>query len=192
MKRSIYFGVLVGVLVLLQACTSALIKPGQLIRIQDLSVQSPVAWTQFGSGRSRTWTRDGPALNSLMLVDGIKDREHVFLQTRTRQMRKGEGALYRAGMTDIEVVELLADGLQSIGAENVQTLGVRPFQIAAVAGFFAEYAFQNEAGLHYRALVVGESTGNTLSYGLFYAPAEFYFERERASVEAIFSSIRQR
>lgn len=182
---------LLGLLALLSGCTQALIKPDQTVRVEHLQLRSPVAWTQFGSGRSRTWTRDGPALNHLMVIAGVKDREHVFLHSRTRQMRKGEGALYRAGMTDSEVVELLADGLQTLGAENVQTIAVRPFQFAAAAGFEAEFAFQNEAGLHYRATLVGHAAAANLSFLLFYAPAEFYFERDEDAVAAIFRSLRR-
>lgn len=181
----------IALLLLLSACTSPLIKPDTPVRVESLTLTSPIAWTQYGIGRSRAWTLDGPALNSLLLIDGIKDREHVFLHTRNRQMRKGEGALFRAGMTDIEAVELLADGLQTLGAENVRTVQVDPYDFAGMPGFAAQFEFQNAAGLHYRAMLVGETLADTLSYLLFYAPAEFYFERDRRSVESIFRSIRR-
>lgn len=176
---------------LLGGCTASLIKPDQEVRVHTLGLRSPVAWTQFGEGRSRSWTLDGPALNRLQVIDGVKDGEHVFLHRRTQRMRKGEGALYRAGMTDPEIVDLLADGLATQGAENVQILEVRPFRFAAVQGFAADFRFQNEAGLHYRATLAGAADGSTLSYLLFYAPQQYFFERDLEAVQAVFQSARR-
>ena len=60
------------------------------------------------------------------------------------------------------------------------------------AGFRFDFDFASRRGLAYRGIGVGEIVGDTLSFVLYFAPAEFYFERDRASVEQLLGSIRTR
>jgi len=178
-------------LVLPGCAVAPLVKVREPVRMGSFEVSSPIEWSQFGINRMRTWTLDGPDLNHLMFYVDIKDREHVFLQLPTaRQRRKGEGALYRAGISESEAVELIADGLSAYGLVTPKIEKVSPAQFGAQSGFSFELSFATERGLRYQAIGIGEIQQNTLSYALYYAPSEYYFTRNKADVEAVFRSIR--
>lgn len=178
-----------GLLVLaLPGCVSDRVRPGEDVRIGEITLTSPVGWSQRGHGRERYWTIDGPALNSLAIFQNVREGEHLLLLPRGR--RRDEGAIYRAAMSEAEVQELFADALQSLGLLNVSTAGLRPARFGSRPAFRFELAYDTPRGLRYRGLVLAEIDGGTLSYLVYDAPSEYYFERDLASVEALFESLR--
>jgi hypothetical protein len=176
---------------------SPLVEPGKPVLVKDIRVDSPIRWSQFGDARSRLWTIDGTLLNNFHLFADIKSGEHVFLQAKGRAERKGEGLLFNAQMSELEVQELIVDAIRGSDAVNVIASNLRPAKFGARPGFRFDLNFEsgsgtqmgNRGGLKYRAMVLAEIQGGTLSYALFYAPAEHYFGRDRASVEQIFSGL---
>lgn len=176
----------------LAGCGSPLVRPHEPVQLKSFSVTSPIAWSQFTIGRERIWTLDGPLLNRVWMIDGVKPGEQVFLDSRPLGRRKGEGAIFRAGISDLEAVELIADGLRESGVDQLEIRRVQPFNFGSHAGFRFDFDFASRRGLAYRGIGVGEIGGDTLSFVLYFAPAEFYFERDRASVEQLIGSIRTR
>ena len=190
---------LVAATLLLGACgVAAVVQPGQPVKVRDLTVVSPISWSQFGSARERTWTLDGGLLNQLGIFTDVKDGEHLFLARRSGRQRRGEGPLFRASMDALEVQELFADALKSAGLANLSTSNLRPAKFGQREGFRFDLQFESgsgaslgaRGGLRYRAMVLAEVSGGTLSYLYFDAPEEYYCARDQASVEAIFASVR--
>lgn len=176
-----------GMLVLLlAACGSPLVQPG-MHQVDGLRIDTPVAWSDLGRRGERLWTRDGMTLNALRIYTDIRPGEHVFRQ-RLRGERD-EGTRFRAGLGQVELVELIVEGLRASGLQNVEARALAPARIAGQAGFRAELGFDNSAGLHYRGLLIGEGSDGSLSFLMYSAPAEHYFEHEREAVEAIFKSL---
>ena len=183
---------------LLGGCgVAAVVEPGKPVVIKDLGVSPQIRWNQFGDARSRVWTLDGGLLNSLRMVADVKPGEHIFLATRGRAERRGEGLLYKAQMSELEVQELFVDALRGYGGANVTASNLRPSKLGARKGFRFDLSFEsgsglsigNRGGLKYKAMVLAEIQGDTLSYLYFDAPAEFYFDRDKATVERIFASV---
>ena len=174
-----------------------IIEPGKVVQIKDLSLSTSQRWNQFGDSRMRLWTIDGGMLNDLRIFADIKPGEHLFLAAKGRAERHGEGLLFRADMSELEVQELFVDALKRYDAVNVSASGLRPAKLGNRAGFRFELNFEsgsglslgNRGGLKYQAMVLAETQGGTLSYLYFDAPAEYYFERDRAAVEQIFTSV---
>jgi hypothetical protein len=171
---------------LLAACSSPLIKPGAQT-VDGIALRTPISWSDLGRKGQRVWTRDGMLLNALRIYADIEPGEHVF-RARLRG-KKDEGARFRAGLSEIEISELVVEGLRGSGLSNVQALNLRPATLNGHAGFRAELRFDNSAGLHYRGLLLAEGADGSLSLLMFTAPAEFYFDRDRPTVEAIFDSV---
>jgi hypothetical protein len=171
---------------LLIGCSSPLISPGPQT-VDGLHLQTPLSWTDLGHSGQRLWTRDGMLLNALRIYTDIEPGEHVF-RARLRG-EKDEGARFRTGLTTLEIAELVVEALRSSGLVNVAASDLRPAHLNGKDGFRAELRFDSSAGLHYRGLLLAEGGDGSLSYLLFTAPAEFYFERDRPAVEAIFSSL---
>jgi hypothetical protein len=185
-------------IMLLSACIAPIVKPGEPVKIKDLTVSSPIAWNQFGGGRERFWTLDGPMLNDFRIFVDVKPGEHIFLAPKGRMERRGEGLLFRKDMNALEVQELFVDALQRYGALKVEASNLRPAKFGVRQGFRFELAFSagsgvsigNKSGLNYRAAVLAEVEDGTLSYCYFDAPAEYYFPRDISSVEQVFNSIK--
>ena len=184
-------------LTLVSCGVAPIIEPGKVVQIKDLSLSTSQRWNQFGDSRMRLWTIDGGMLNDLRIFADIKPGEHLFLAAKGRAERHGEGLLFRADMSELEVQELFVDALKRYDAVNVSASGLRPAKLGTRAGFRFELSFEsgsglslgNRGGLQYKAMVLAETQGGTLSYLYFDAPAEFYFERDKAAVEQIFSTV---
>ncbi|MBK8067206.1 MAG: hypothetical protein IPK27_06160 [Rhodanobacteraceae bacterium] len=172
----------------LAGCGSPLVQPGPR-DVDGLRLSTPVAWSDLGHRGERLWTRDGIPLNALRIYADIKPGEHVF-RARLRGERD-EGARFRTGLSEIEIAELIVEGLRGSGLQNVEARALAPAKIGGDAGFRAELSFDNSAGLHYRGLLLGEGADGTLSFLMYTAPAEHYFERDRAAVESIFASLQE-
>ena len=185
-------------LMLLQGCgVSATVGAGAPVKVKSMTLSTPITWNQFGDTRMRIWTVDGFSLNALRVLSDIKPGETLFLEPRGRRERRGEGLLFRAGMSELEVQELFVDALKSADAVDVKASNLRPSPFGARPGFRFEISYANGAGLamgtrgglKMRGMVLAENQGDSLSFLMFLAPEEFYFGREQKSVEQIFSSL---
>ena len=91
----------VALLLFAAACTSPiqLVEPPNRIVInKTYSVAPTVPWTSYSTVSDVTWTIDGPTLQSLVFVDGVKDGGPLFNGRRKKNM-----PTYREGMTPIEI-----------------------------------------------------------------------------------------
>jgi hypothetical protein len=180
-------------IIVLHACGVApIIKENATIRVKDLSVTAPVRFSQFGSGRERYWTRDGLMLNDFRIFADVRPGESLFLSPKGRAERRGEGSLYKKGMDALEVQELFVDAFKSLGAAEVSAENLRPEPFGERSGFRFDLRFQSPGmggGLRYRATVLAEVEGDTLSYLYFDAPEEFFFERDIGFIEGMFKSL---
>lgn len=174
-----------AVAVLLGACASPLVSPGNQT-VDGLTLSTPVSWSDLGYHGQRLWTRDGASLNALRIYTDVEPGEHVF-RARLRGERD-EGARYRAGLSAIEIVELIVEGLRGSALVNVSAENLRPATLHGKPGFRAELRFDSAAGLHYRGMLLGEGEDGSLSFLMYTAPAEYYFERDQAVIESIFES----
>ena len=167
------------------ACSSPLIKPGAQT-IDGLRLTTPMSWSDLGHHGQRLWTRDGVNLNALRIYTDIEPGEHVF-RARLRG-EKNEGARFRSAQSDLEIAELVVEALRGSGLVNVIARQIEPATLNGRSGFRAELAFDSAAGLHYRGLRLAEGEDGSLSFLLYTAPTEFYFDRDRAEIESIFRS----
>lgn len=148
-------------------------------------------WTDLGpvigSPRAvRMLTVDGPMLNSLFVIDGLKPGESV-----TRSVSKEKPApAWRAGMTPLEQVEFLADSLVNIGFQRVETDNLRPVKVGERDALRLDITAKTAAGLDIAGLAQLAVVNDRLYIILYTAPAEHYFAATRAEVEAVMNSAR--
>ena len=181
-----WFGALI--LTALTGCAApTLVGPG-VVRVDGLQLQTPIAWSQRGQSGERQWTIDGPLLNALEIYTRVKPGELLFDLPSARQR---EGIRYRKGMSELELQELVADGLLAASVVDIQLLDLRPARLGEAPAVEFELAFANAAGLRYQALALASQTDDELTLLLFYAPAEHYFPRDREQVRAVLRSARR-
>ncbi len=170
---------------LLAGCASPVIRPGRH-SIDGLEVSTPVAWSAQGKAGQRLWTRDGPLLNALRIFTDIAPGEPVF-RGRMRGP-KDEGTRFRLGLGAVEIEELIVEALRAGGLRNVHATDLRPARLDGKPGLRSEISCDSSTGLHYRGLLLAEGEDGSLSFLLYLAPAEHYFDNGRAAVEKIFAS----
>lgn len=183
---------MMSLLLVVAGCGSPLVRPGELVQLKSFTVVSPIAWSQFSNGRERVWTLDGPMLNRVWMIDGVKPGEQVFLRPRPYGRRKGEGALFHAGISDSEAIELIADGLREQGIDDLVISDITPRRFGQLSGFAFALEFASRRGLRYRGFGAGEIAGDTLSFVLYFAPGEYFFDRDAAAARQVLESIRSR
>jgi hypothetical protein len=148
-------------------------------------------WTDLGivPGSPKTLrmlTIDGPALNTLFVIDGLKDGEYIIRATS----KEKPTPTYRTGMSPTEQVEFLADSAVAIGFQRVETDNIRPVKVSGADGVRVDLSAQTAAGLDVSGTAQLVEVGGRL-YILFYvAPTEHYFEATRAEVESVMASAR--
>lgn len=198
MSTKITGGLLLSTVLVLSGCgIASTVGPGAPVKVKNMTLSTPITWNQFGASRMRIWTVDGFSLNALRVLSDIKPGETLFLEPRGRLERRGEGLLFRAGMSELEVQELFVDALKSADAVDVKASQLRPSSFGARPGFRFELRYTNGAGLamgtrgglKMRGMVLAETQEDTLSFLMFLAPEEFYFGRDQAAVEQIFSRL---
>ena len=184
---------LILMMALLSGCgVSAIVKENEVIKVKDVSVTSPLRFSQFGASRERYWTLDGLMLNDFRIFTDIKPGENLVLNTKTYAERRGEGSLYQKGMDALEVQELFVDALKNAGLAEVSSSDLKPAPFGQRSGFRFNLQFQTpgtSGGLIYHAMVLAEVESDTLSYLYFDAPAEYFFSRDKAAIEKLFASV---
>ncbi|HRD45971.1 MAG TPA: hypothetical protein PLF78_05760 [Caulobacter sp.] len=187
--RSLRIGAAAGALLALAACAGIKAVPAGPYVHGGTSMTVGRTWTDLGlvpgSPKAlRMLTIDGPALNTLFVIDGLKDGEYIVRATS----KERPTPTYRRGISPSEQVEFLADSTAAIGFQRVETDNIRPVTVSGVDGVRVDLTAQTAAGLNVSGTAQLVEVGGRL-YILFYvAPTEHYFEATRAEVEAIMGS----
>lgn len=139
-------------------------------------------YSDAADGTTQAWTRNGPRLDLLMFILNVPDNTALF---------GGKNPpVFRAGMTEIEIVEAVADGLTQLGLSRVEFSDVRPADFGTLPGFRAQLSLVDGSGLAKRGLLYGANQDGTLHLMLFQAAELHYYDAIRPDVERIFRSIR--
>lgn len=148
------------------------------------TVDPQIAWDSMKDGKTELWTVDGPLLDAVRFVTGIRDGESLF-------DRPGmELPVYRPRMTEPEIAELLASSLAAFGYANAATSNLRPAPFGSLPGFRFDLSFTDSDGLDWRGLVVGARDGDRLHLIIYTGAAIHYYDRYVDTVERLVASIR--
>ena len=164
-----------------------LIQPGVASANGGIVIDTPVAWSRFAFPRYEIWTIDGIPLNRLYIVPAVKSGEHVFLERRV-SANAPDAPAFHAGMRAEEIRDIVLDALTETGAVDIRSEGLRPAHLGAVDGLRFEFKASTAAGLQYRGMVLAAARGDQLTFLLWMAPAEYYYDRDATSVAHILDS----
>ncbi len=131
-------------------------------------------------------TIDGWQLNRLYVIDGLKSGDFIV-----RPMSKETPTpTFRAGMTPIEQVELVAESVTAMGYQRVETDGLRPTKVGNADGLRADISAKTPEGLNISGITQIAEIGDRLYILLYLAPTEHYFNATKAEVKGIMASAR--
>ena len=183
--------VLVALLALQAGCAGGgrLVKAQQGVRVFDLAFDTNLDWSRTTLSRAEVWTIDGLPLNEFVVVSKVKPNEHVFLAARERK-RRPDGPWFREGMRPDEIRDVLLDGLRQDGWTHVAASHLRPARFGDVDGLRFDLECTHANGLVYRGTYAAAVHEGRLTHWFWLAPAEHYYGRDVAAVNAMFDCAR--
>lgn len=173
------------VLLLAGCATYSLIEPKRTA-IGDLYTVEPlIRWSATRMGRAEIWTVDGPSLQAIRFVKGLRDGDPLF-ESRTPAQRPQ----FKKDMTASDIMEFVVDSLSAQGGQKVATRNLRPVLFGNHSGFRFEVSFVSREGLDEEALVAGAVTQERLYLIIYSGARAYYFPKHKDHVEQIIESIR--
>ena len=136
------------------------------------------------------WTQNGPILDSMSFVTGVKSGH-----TLVRQRRKADQQVpnFRSDMTPPEIAALV-ESLYRVrgGAVDFKTLSLKPRPFLGANGFQLDYTHLDDDELWRNGRVVGAVIGGRLYMILLDAARSHYYAAALPDYEAIVASARLR
>ncbi|MEX0694256.1 MAG: hypothetical protein WD075_07430 [Rhodospirillales bacterium] len=174
-----------SILYALNACTVySLVEPGK-VEVGDayvITVNS--SWSKSSHGHTYTFTKDGPALQSLTITTGIKEKDFMVSGSTDAPLPP-----YKKDLSLIEIQQFINDSMVALGAEKMEFTEIRPEPFGAWQGIRAEYNYFTKSGLQIRGLIVAAQNNDKFYYIMYNAPALHFFEKNRKDAEDIIQSV---
>src|SRR5689334_1139947 len=132
------------------------------------------------------WTLNGPILDGISFVSGMKNNRELIRQRRTASQQVPR---FRSDMTPPEIAAML-ESLYRVkgGAVDLKTLSLQPRQFLGTNGFQWDYEHLDDDELWRRGRAVGAVIDGKLYLILLDAARPHYYEAELPDFEAIVAS----
>ena len=147
----------------------------------DMQLVSTLDWSRIKRPRFEAWTIDGTDLNLLRIYSGVRANEHVFQTVRQKNSRP-DGPWFKPTMRPDEIRDVVLDALREEGAANVAGGDLRPHRFGGTDGLGFVFPMTSANGLDSRGPAAAAVRNGTLTLLLWYAPAEYYYDRDVAAV----------
>ena len=160
----------------------------------NLSVVPPRPWNRHRAilfedvPAVEDWTLNGPLLDGITYITGLKSGRSMIRQRRTADQQV---PVFRADMTPPEIAAML-ESLYRVrgGAVDFRTLSIQPRQFLGANGFQFDYEHLDTDELWRKGRVVGAVIGGQLYLILFDAARSHYYDAALPDYEAIVASAR--
>ena len=136
------------------------------------------------------WTQNGPVLDSLSFISGLKDGKSIVRQSRKADQQVPR---FRSTMTAPEVAAMLETFYRTRGGTvDFKTLGLAPRSFLGQNGFQLDFDHLDGDELWRRGRAVGAVVNGRLYLILLDAARSHYFASELPEFEAVAGSARLR
>ena len=136
------------------------------------------------------WTQNGPLLDGISFVTGLKDGKSLIRQRRSASQQV---PIFRSNMTAPEVAGMI-ESLYRVrgGAVEFRTLSLQPRPFLGQPGFQLDYEHLDDDELWRRGRAVGAVIGGRLYLILLDAAKAHYFDADLGDFEALVGSAQPR
>ncbi|MCW0234591.1 MAG: hypothetical protein OJJ21_13405 [Ferrovibrio sp.] len=182
-----------AILVVLTACTAYSLVPAATTDVANFRVENDIAWNKANKLRVESaaplayWTADGPALNYILFVGGVKDGGYVLRQMGTTETVNN--LVFRNGMSATEIVELWEASMTKMNTTSIaKGSNIQPADFGGTAGFKFDFQYVakdevDRSGVGYAAVKDGKL------YLIFFSGTKLHhFPMRRASALRIMES----
>jgi hypothetical protein len=163
----------------------------------SLAVAPPRPWNRFRGNLTfedirevEDWTLNGPYLDGISFVTGLKNNRELIRQRRTDSQQVPR---FRSNMTPPEIAGMI-ESLYRVrgGAVEFRTLGIQPRQFLGYPGFQFDYEHLDGDELWRKGRAVGAVIDGRLYLILLDAARSHYYATTLPDFEAIVASARLR
>lgn len=171
-----------------------LVPAGEATQVakSTLTVIPTVDWNRDTSRpikESEVWTLDGTSLNQLYFVGGLAEGKTLLRET---EKKANPLPKLKSSMVLTDIPEFFESTLRTaLGTSVFETESVEPATFAGqpAVKFAFRFATQGDP-LVRKGLATGTMVGGKLYLMSFIAPETYYFDRDRAKVEALMAASR--
>jgi len=172
---------LVGLLFVLAGCAAYKLVPPAQTTVANFSVAPDIAWNEASRSVLQSgapvvqWTADGPALNQIIFVGGVKSGDPVFaLFNAAGQEEKKKSITFRDTMGPSEIAELWESVYAQVTSTTlVKASNIEPARFGGVDGFKFDFAFTPKDEVERSGVVYGAVKDKKL-YVIFYVGTKLY------------------
>lgn len=133
-------------LLIVAACAPFALVPASTNDVANFRVEADIAWNKLNQPRLESsaplayWTADGPALNAMIFIGGVRDGQPVIkIQGDTNQ---DNALVFRNGMTPTEIVELWEASTAKISQTTIaKGSNIEPVDFAGNPGFKFDFYY---------------------------------------------------
>jgi len=158
----------------------SLIQPGPRAVVGNrLTVTPPHAWNRVPRGtydirEEENWTLNGPILDSVSFVAGLKDGKAIV---RQRRRDDRQVPVFRANMTPPEIVAMIESFYRiRAGAAEFGMTGLKPATLVGRPGFQLDYDYLDQNEIKRRGRTYGAVVDGQLYLMLLDATRMHYFD----------------
>lgn len=178
MKR---LSVLVAVLSLAACVQHTLVPPGKASLSDRVQTETPIAWSQQGSGDELSWTVDGmEGIHTLMGLESGKP-----LASAVKDAGK-----FVASMTEVEVMDLYTDTASRLINRPMTASNLAPATVGGKPGFRFDISYSDANDVRYKGFVVAAVVDGKL-YLLRYTGTELHhFAKYQPAAESVVANMK--
>ena len=163
-----------------------------LVADRTLAVTPPRPWNRYRSSffedirQTEDWTLNGPFLDGISFVGGLKNNQELIRQRRTASQQVPK---FRSEMTPPEIAAML-ESLFRVrgGAIDFKTLGIQPRPFLGTNGFQFDYEHLDGDELWRKGRAVGATINGRLYLILIDAARSHYYNDTLPDFESIVAS----
>jgi hypothetical protein len=131
------------------------------------------------------FTLDGPALNSIYLVDGLEAGKPLLKANDKVKTTPS----FRSDMSPSELAEFIADTINTLDYKNVETHNLRPQAFATADGIRFDITAANASGLLIAGMAQVAIVNGKLDAIIYMALQEYYHDLRQRDAERIMATV---
>lgn len=191
MDRVLRTSVFLAFALFLTACVQyTLIPANQTVSYKSINITPSGNWNKSPAKPGtnvEVWTRDGEAINQLMLIGDISVGQALF-----KQPSKGTPMpVFKSDMLPDDIQTLVKTSIQNLSAGQltITTRNLRPVSVGEDFGFRFDFDFYTSSGLHKKGDVLAAIKNNQLYVIIYSASSTHYYDAYQSDIEAMFSGV---
>jgi hypothetical protein len=191
--RKTYISALFCTLVLLSGCVAYTLVPAQTTAVSKagMSVTPSTAWNKSPAnptlnGIAEVWTQDGPLLNQLTFIGGLKDGQTLI---RAAPGATTKPPLFKSTMLPQEIVEFVEKSYRVQTSSPIfNVTNVKPSTFSGQPGVQFDFDFTTQDEVRRKGRAAGAIKNGLLYLMIYDGAAVHYYDRNLAEFDRIVAS----